>query len=79
MDWFPNGVDTGYFAPVAEPHDPELISFVGRMDYFPNEQSMVDSAPTRGRSCGARGPPCALQIVGADPTARVRDLARFRE
>jgi polysaccharide biosynthesis protein PslH len=40
--WFPNGVDSDYFSPGEEPYDPDAISFVGRMDYYPNEQCMLD-------------------------------------
>jgi hypothetical protein len=29
-DWFPNGVDSAYFSPAAEPYGADTISFVGR-------------------------------------------------
>ena len=38
--WFPNGVDTEYFSVATEQYDPDLISFVGRMDYYPNQEAM---------------------------------------
>ena len=41
-DWFPNGVDSDYFAPGGEPYDPDTICFVGRMDYYPNQECMFD-------------------------------------
>ena len=41
-DWFPNGVDSGFFAPVDEAYDADTISFVGRMDYYPNQECMFD-------------------------------------
>ena len=41
-DWFPNGVDSEYFAPGGEPYEPDTISFVGRMDYYPNQECMFD-------------------------------------
>ena len=41
-DWFPNGVDSEYFAPADEPYDPDTICFVGRMDYYPNQECMFD-------------------------------------
>src|SRR5690606_14104747 len=31
--WFPNGVDSEFFAPAGDGYDPDTISFVGRMDY----------------------------------------------
>src|SRR5437867_9504341 len=39
-DWFPNGVDSEYFSPSDEPYDPDTISFIGRMDYYPNQEAM---------------------------------------
>ena len=39
---FPNGVDSEYFAPADEPYDPDTIAFVGRMDYYPNQECMFD-------------------------------------
>ena len=41
-DWFPNGVDSEYFAPTDEVYDPDTIAFVGRMDYYPNQECMFD-------------------------------------
>src|SRR5206468_721185 len=41
-DWFPNGVDSDYFAPVDADYDSNLIAFVGRMDYYPNQQCMFN-------------------------------------
>jgi hypothetical protein len=40
IDWFPNGVDSQYFAPAGTPYDPDALVFVGRMDYFPNVECM---------------------------------------
>lgn len=69
IDWFPNGVDSEYFAPATEPYDPDALVFVGRMDYFPNVECMQ-------RFCGdvlprvrAARPRTTLAIVGADPTS----------
>lgn len=77
VDWFPNGVDTGYFQPGTQPWDPEVISFVGRMDYFPNEQAMVDFCSDVWPSLRRARPTLKLKIVGAHPTTRVRQLERF--
>ena len=42
-DWFPNGVDSALLR-TGDPSrtTPTLIAFVGRMDYFPNQQCMLD-------------------------------------
>jgi polysaccharide biosynthesis protein PslH len=76
-DWFPNGVDSDYFAPTGESYDPDTISFIGRMDYYPNQECMIgfcrDVFPLiRERRAGAK-----LVIVGADPSAEIRELAEI--
>jgi sugar transferase (PEP-CTERM/EpsH1 system associated) len=76
-DWFPNGVDSDYFAPAGERYDPDTISFIGRMDYYPNQECMIgfcrDVFPLiRERRAGAK-----LVIVGADPSAEIRKLAEI--
>ena len=76
-DWFPNGVDTDYFTPGTEPYDPETITFVGRMDYFPNERCMVDFCRDVWPRLRARRPAARLQIVGAAPTPAVQALGRI--
>jgi hypothetical protein len=75
-DWFANGVDATQFTPAPD-YDPELIAFVGRMDYYPNQQAVLmfcrDVLPRlRLRRSGLR-----FAIVGAEPSAEVRDLARL--
>ncbi len=77
IDWFPNGVDVDFFAPSDEPYDPNLITFVGRMDYFPNEQAMVDFCNDVWPRLRAARPTVRLQIVGASPTAAVRRLGEL--
>jgi hypothetical protein len=72
--WFPNGVDTAYFAPNPAPYDTDTISFVGRMDYYPNQECMFDfCARTLSLLKDAR-PGLRLNIVGADPSPKVRRL-----
>ena len=73
-DWFPNGVDSDYFAPTHEAYDPDTIVFVGRMDYYPNQQCMADFCKKVLPLLKGRRPAVKLQIVGADPSAAVRGL-----
>jgi len=73
-DWFPNGVDQHFFAPSAEPYDADAICFVGRMDYFPNQQAMQRFCDevfplVRGERRTAK-----LTIIGAEPSAEIRRL-----
>jgi sugar transferase (PEP-CTERM/EpsH1 system associated) len=73
-DWFPNGVDAGYFAPDGEPYDADTISFVGRMDYYPNQECMFRFCRDVLPRLQARRPGLKLTIVGADPSPAVRRL-----
>lgn len=76
-DWFPNGVDVEYFRPSPEAHDPALITFVGRMDYFPNQQAVIDFCTTVWPQLRVARSDLRLQIVGAAPTETVKQLARL--
>ena len=76
-DWFPNGVDSEYFAPTDEPHDRDTIVFVGRMDYFPNQECMFDFCANVLPRLRERRPAVRLVIVGADPSAAVVRLGRL--
>ncbi|WP_227817230.1 TIGR03087 family PEP-CTERM/XrtA system glycosyltransferase [Nitrogeniibacter aestuarii] len=72
--WFPNGVDAGFFKPDGESYDPDLISFIGRMDYYPNQECMFDFCKRIWPLLKARRPSLKLVIVGADPIPAVRKL-----
>jgi len=73
-DWFPNGVDSRYFAPNDEPYDPDQICFIGRMDYYPNQQCMFDFCANVLPLLQQRKPNIKLAIVGAEPSSAVRKL-----
>jgi sugar transferase (PEP-CTERM/EpsH1 system associated) len=75
-DWFPNGVDSEYFAPSGKPYDPDRIVFVGRMDYYPNQECMFAFCDEVMPILRARRPALTLAIVGADPTPAVRALGQ---
>jgi sugar transferase (PEP-CTERM/EpsH1 system associated) len=76
-DWFPNGVDSAYFAPTGEPYDADTISFVGRMDYYPNQECMFDFCANTLPLLSAVRPSLKLLVVGADPPPAVRRLAEL--
>ena len=76
-DWFPNGVDSDYFAPDDAPYEANLISFVGRMDYYPNQECMFDFCANVLPRIQARRPRTRLSIVGADPSPAVRKLGEL--
>jgi sugar transferase (PEP-CTERM/EpsH1 system associated) len=76
-DWFPNGVDADYFAPDDAPYEPDTIAFVGRMDYYPNQECMERFCATTLPLLRARRPATKLVIVGADPSSAIRRLAEI--
>lgn len=76
-DWFPNGVDASYFSPSEEPYDPGTISFIGRMDYYPNQECMFDFCANTLPLLRAARPGVKLLIVGADPSPAVRRLGEL--
>jgi sugar transferase (PEP-CTERM/EpsH1 system associated) len=76
-DWFPNGVDNTYFTPSAEPYDPDTVCFVGRMDYYPNQECMFDFCANVLPRVQARRPQTRFFIVGADPSSEVMDLGKL--
>jgi sugar transferase (PEP-CTERM/EpsH1 system associated) len=75
----PNGVDAAYFDPaLTKPMggaDP-LVSFTGRMDYFPNVDAVTWFAQSIFPRIKAAVPRARFQIVGAAPAPRVLALAR---
>lgn len=76
-DWFPNGVDSEYFAPDGEGYDLDTICFVGRMDYYPNQECMFDFCANTLPLIRARRPGVKLLIVGADPAPAVKKLGEL--
>jgi polysaccharide biosynthesis protein PslH len=76
-DWFPNGVDSDYFAPTGESYDPDTISFIGRMDYYPNQEGMARFCSQTWPLLKARRPALKLLIVGADPSPEMRRLGEL--
>lgn len=75
VDWFANGVDLDFFQPAPAEARDDVITFVGRMDYFPNEQCMVDFCAGAWPLLRRARPGLRLQIVGAAPTPRVLALS----
>ena len=73
-DWFPNGVDAAFFSPADGPYDPDTISFIGRMDYYPNQECMARFCAQVWPLLRERRPQIKLLIVGADPSPEMRRL-----
>lgn len=75
--WFPNGVDAEAFKPTTEPYDPNTVCFVGRMDYFPNQQGMLWFCRDVWPRLREEHAELKLLIVGADPSREIQALARL--
>ncbi len=73
-DWFPNGVDAQYFSPTDGVYDADTISFIGRMDYYPNQECMSRFCKQVWPLLKQRRPSLKLLIVGADPSPEMRAL-----
>ena len=71
----PTGVDTTYFARDADRESHVGVTFVGSMDWYPNEDAaifLIDEILPRLRE---RIPRVVVRIVGRDPSARLRAAA----
>jgi sugar transferase (PEP-CTERM/EpsH1 system associated) len=74
-DWFPNGVDADFFQPApGGGYEADLVSFVGRMDYFPNQQAVLAFCAEVLPELQRRRPGLRFEVVGADPPPRIREL-----
>ena len=76
-DWFPNGVDLEKFRPSAEPYDPDTICFIGRMDYYPNQEGVTRFCKEVLPRLKAARPALKLQVVGAEPSREILDLGEI--
>jgi sugar transferase (PEP-CTERM/EpsH1 system associated) len=75
--WFPNGVDTEFFAPTDTPYDPDTICFIGRMDYYPNQQAVAFFARHVLPLIREHRPHAKFLIVGAQPSRAVLKLQKL--
>ena len=77
MGVFPNGVDLDYFSDDGTVWERDVITFLGRMDYYPNEQCMRRFCEEVLPLLRRVRPRLRLQLVGAEPGPAVRSLARL--
>jgi len=73
----PNGIDIEAFPYYDGARDPDLIIFTGRMGYFPNADGGAWFAREVLPVIRRARPAARFVIAGADPTARVRALAKL--
>ena len=76
-NWFPNGVDAGFFSPSDGAYDADTISFIGRMDYYPNQECMQRFCDQVWPLLRAERPQMKLLIVGADPSPAMKALGQL--
>ncbi len=74
IDSIPYGVDLDYYARQTPP-EPGRIVFTGSMNWPPNEDAGERFARNIMPAIRSRIPEASFWIVGADPSARVRNLA----
>jgi len=76
-DWFPNGVDADFFRLLDDTYDADTISFIGRMDYYPNQECMSRFCAQVWPLLRKARPAMKLLIVGADPSPAMRKLGEL--
>ena len=77
-DWFPNGVDTDFFHLSKKSYDPNTICFVGRMDYYPNQQAVLKFCKTTLPLLQTNRPQVRFLIVGAAPSQSILRLGKLK-
>ena len=78
-DWFPNGVDSDLFCmdDSSKDYDRDQIVFVGRMDYFPNQNAVKYFAEQVMPEIRKVRPTTKFTIVGAEPSTSIKQLTKL--
>ena len=66
-----------FFQPSGTDYEPDLVTFIGRMDYYPNQQAVTRFCADVFPSLQSRKPGTRFEIVGADPSQEIRDLGKL--
>jgi len=76
-NWFSNGVDSEYFVPTEQAYHRHQVCFIGKMDYYPNEQAVSyfchHVLPLLRQSI----PAAEFVIIGAAPSEKVKKLGEL--
>lgn len=70
----PTGVDVSYFRPSLTPQRPASLVFTGAMDWYPNEDGLLDFIDKTLPLVQREIPRASLTIVGRNPTPRLRQM-----
>jgi len=73
-----NGVDCGYFKPVAHHGSGKTIVFSGNMSYYPNIKTAQVLANSVFPAIRRAVPGAQLLVVGASPSPEVEELRKLR-
>ena len=76
--YFPNGVDTEYFAPTDAAYESKTICFMGKMNYYPNEKCMLEFCANVFPLLREKYPMLKLSIIGSNPTKKILALQSIR-
>jgi glycosyltransferase involved in cell wall biosynthesis len=76
VDVIPTGVDTSYFVPATSAEQPGRLVFSGSMDWYPNEDAVLDFASHVWPRLRAVRPDLTLTVVGRNPGPRVVEAGR---
>lgn len=76
-DWFPNGVDTDYFKPSGQAYEADTLCFLGRMDYYPNQECIIDFCNNTLPLIKEKRPKVKLFIIGAEPSRKILSLSHI--
>jgi glycosyltransferase involved in cell wall biosynthesis len=68
----PTGVDTSYFHPNGTVEKPATLVFTGSMDWYPNEDAILDFIATTLPEVRRQMPGVSLAVVGRNPSDRLK-------
>lgn len=71
----PNGVDTAYFRVSDEPEHPLSLVFAGNLSWYPNKTAMLFFADRVWPALKERVAGVTMDVIGANPPARLSALA----
>jgi glycosyltransferase involved in cell wall biosynthesis len=71
----PTGVDTGFFLPRASEERAGHLVFTGSMDWYPNEDGILDFLERTWPLVLEQAPGSSLAVVGRNPRPRLRHAA----
>jgi glycosyltransferase involved in cell wall biosynthesis len=71
----PLGISDDFFIPEIKEYDENTILFIGKMDYFPNEEAVVYFMDYVFAKIKCRLPNAKFKIVGANPSSYLQSVA----